>query len=117
MRSGVSQRCWRFEEYGLASPSRSRRTAAANPAQKETNETVGIGFAPTGSSTGCRHPEQGSPGLWADDETLKWLVPLTATQPGACRWTSHLLGMSSTPTSTRSLSFPSKLLPTKRLLI
>src|SRR5258708_29456041 len=102
--SGVSQRCCCSKGYGLPSASRSNRTDIASPAQNETNEMVGIGFGPAESSTGWRHPQQGSLGRWAEDETLKWLVPLTATQPEADLCISHLLGISSTPTRTRGAS-------------
>ena len=53
----------------------------AKPAQKDTNETVGIVMGPPTSSTGWRHPQQGSLGACVEEETLKWLVPLTRRTP------------------------------------
>ena len=61
--SGVSQRCCRSGGYGSPRASRNSRTVMASPAQKDTNDTVGMRPPSPLSSTGCRHPLQGLPGV------------------------------------------------------
>jgi len=60
---GVSQRCCRSGGYGCPRASRNNRTVIASPAQNDTNDTVGMRSPAPSSSTGCRHPQQGLPGV------------------------------------------------------
>jgi hypothetical protein len=61
--SGVIQRCCRSGGYGCPRASRNNRTVIASPAQNDTNDTVGMRPPPPSSSTGCKHPLQGLPGV------------------------------------------------------
>jgi hypothetical protein len=84
LHSRMFDNVWKWAGTYRQTTSRTSRTAIANPAQNEMKEIVGTRLVPA-SSTGCKQPQQGVPGLCADDEMLKWLVPLTPTHPRACR--------------------------------
>src|SRR6266540_6995911 len=74
------------------------------PAQKETNEMVGISPV-ISSSRVCTQPAQAEPGVCAETRTKSWELDPTQTQcEAAARWAAQRDGMWSTPTSSRGAS-------------